>query len=77
MTKKEILQEFINVEGTEISEYCQHLIDIVDYFYLAEDKFKEAVVNEITLWADHFQENYKIVETEHTHIIKYTELQEK
>lgn len=58
----DILEEALELEGTETAEGWQLLVDISKYDYVFSEEFQEAIIKELQLQADNIKENYEIVE---------------
>ncbi len=84
MKEKEIikmcveLEEYANLEGTELGEICNLLTRLCSYIcgysaYISEE-CQEAIIKEIKSQLDNFKENSKIVTSEKTVTVKNKEL---
>jgi hypothetical protein len=68
------LQEYANIEGSELGEACWALIGLFGYRDYISDECAEIIKNEILKQLKNFKENSEIIEEEETHTTKYQKL---
>jgi len=62
------LEEYAEMEGTELGELCGTLCSLMNYFdYTRTEEFESAVAAEIEQQLAYFKKHSKVVETEETH----------
>ena len=66
VTKVEELSIYAGLEGTELGEFCEYLVDIAYSSGCASDDFLKAIESEVDYQLKIFKENTEIIEvTEH------------
>lgn len=68
--KIDFLQECSDLEGAELGEGIQQLLDIYEYRYIFSDKFSKAIKDEINFMYEYIDSNFEIVEREEEIITK-------
>ena len=70
------LQEYAQIEGTELGETCEILLQLHGCKDYVSKEFYESLIKEIKDQLDNFRSYFKIVEKTETNIITYRELEE-
>ncbi len=68
------LEEYSEIEGTELGEACNLLITLARYDYCLSNQFVKSLEKEVGRKLKDFQENAKIVEREVTSTQTYKEI---
>lgn len=58
------LTEYLNIDYSEQTELCEHLIGLLNYLDYTSDDFRKAVEDEIKYQLNQYQTHSKIVEEE-------------
>jgi len=61
------LNEYIELEGTELGEVCSYLVSISHYWDYLSEEFQKCLESEIKSQLDYFKNNTKIVQEIITH----------
>ena len=68
---KEELENYANIEGTELGDYCLGLCSLVSYTnYLCSPEFKKILEEEMKSFLREFETRCEIVEKEETYKVK-------
>jgi hypothetical protein len=62
------LKEYLDLEGTEISDYLYTVIELYEMYDIAHgmsEGFKESIERELDFWLERFETETEIVEEEH------------
>jgi len=70
------LNEYAELEGSEVGEVCQLLIQLVRYSDYITKECYAAIIKEMKDQLDIFTNQFKIVERTETNVITYRELEE-
>lgn len=68
------LEEYVQLEGSEIGEACSLLCQLSHYAYCLDDKFVKALDKELASQLKMFREQCTIVEVEEVSTHKYKQL---
>lgn len=71
------LQEYVEVDNTELGEACGYLLEASRYGYCYSNKFNKAVKREIKRQLKNYENNSQIVESTETRVATFRELEWK